>query len=337
MIVRESVPLSTLTTLGVGGPAQYVVPITTTSELLEALAFARERSLAYSVLGQGSNVLAKDEGYEGLVLLMQTQGVTYTNREEGIVEIIAQAGVSWDALVSETVARGLWGIENLAGIPGTVGAAPVQNIGAYGMELERAIRSVHAYDAETGREHMFTREECDFGYRMSRFKAERNLIITQVTLMVRSDATPQLSYTDLVRAQESGVPLTTPQEIAEAVRLIRARKFPDLTKEGTAGSFFKNPIIAADEYARIQAIYPDLPQYPAHGGVKIPLAYVLDKVLALRGYRMGTARLFEAQPLVLVADRGAHAAEVERLANGVEQKVFDAIGISIEREVQTLK
>lgn len=337
MILRESVPLSRLTTLRVGGPARYVVPITTDSELIEALAFAREHSLPYVVLGEGSNVLAPDRGYDGLVLLMQTVGVTYTDREDGTVEAIVQAGVSWDAFVSEATARGLWGVENLAGIPGTVGAAPVQNIGAYGMELEQSLRLVHAYDAEAGREHMFTREACEFGYRQSRFKTERNLIITQVTFALRRDGTPQLSYADLAHAQENGISLTTPAEIADAVRVIRAQKFPDRTKEGTAGSFFKNPIVSDDEYARIQAVYPLLPQYPAIGGVKIPLAYVLDKVLALRGYRMGSARLFEAQPLVLVADHGATAADVEALACDVEQKVFDAIGISIEREVQSIK
>lgn len=336
MTVGESVPLTELTTFRLGGPARYVIDVTDTATLVEALAFARDRSLPFRVLGEGSNLLVPDAGYPGVVLRMQMRGTTYEERD-GAVEVTIAAGESWDTLVREIAGRGLWGIENLAGIPGTVGAAPVQNIGAYGTELADTLIEVEAYDARTGETLRFPKEDCGLGYRESRFKHEPDLIITSVTLRLTPAGSPQLGYADLARARGAGVPLSTTAEIGNAVREIRSRKFPDSRVEGTAGSFFKNPIISRDATAVLEKQYPDMPRYPAGTGSKVPLAYILDKILGLRGYRIGPARLFEAQPLVLVADRGATAADVERLADDVARKVFDATNIVIEREVRTLE
>ena len=336
MIVRASVPLQNLTTFRIGGSAHYVIDIASDADLREALLFAKEHALPYCVLGEGSNLLASDEGYEGVVFRMCMNNYTFTDRDD-VVVVTAEAGMHWDTLVHEAALRTLWGIENLAGIPGTVGAAPIQNIGAYGVELERCLTSVDVFNTRTNQLETLTRDECGFGYRESRFKHEPHLIITKVTVTLSRVSAPELSYGDIARAVAEGVMHSTPADIGDMVRTIRAKKFPDITREGTAGSFFKNPIISEAAFSKLVIRYPDMPHYPVAGGVKIPLAYVLDKVLALRGYRKGKARLFEAQPLVLVADIGATRSDVDALADDVTKKVFDATEIVIEREVRDIK
>ncbi len=336
--MEEKIELQSLTTLRVGGPAQFVHTIESEGELREALAFARERSLPVYALGEGSNVLAPDEGYEGVLLRICIPGLSV---EEGVdaVTLIAGAGFSWDALVHEAATRGLWGIENLAGIPGFVGAAPVQNIGAYGADISQVLSFVEAYDTETDSVRRMTREECKLGYRDSRFKHEPNLIILRVALTLSRTGTPQIGYSDLARLAAQGEVLDSPERIGEAVRRVRADKFPDRTEFGTAGSFFKNPIVSEEVYAELSKRYggeTGVPRFPAVGGVKIPLAFVLDKVLGLRGHREGNIWLFGKQPLVLVADFGATASEIDAFANDVAKRVFEATGIQIEREVRTI-
>jgi len=333
MRVKERVPLSSLTTLRVGGEARYVIECASEDDVREAIAFARERDLSFAPLGEGSNILASDDGYEGVVLLVRGGGIDV--KEEGeAVYVTTGAGVPWDALVREAGARGLWGIENLAGIPGTVGAAPVQNIGAYGAELKDALSEVVALNTRTGEVSYFSREACAFGYRDSIFKREPGWVILSVTLALEKIGVPLLGYADLAKAQEAGADLSTPAAIGEAVRAIRAKKFPDLSACGTAGSFFKNPVIAGEAYDALKARHPDMPGYPSGAGMKIPLAFVLDRMLGLRGYREGKVRLFENQPLVLVADEGATAREIDSFANGIASRVAQATGIDIEREVR---
>lgn len=335
MEVREHVSLKELTTLKVGGDAPLVLTLDAPGDIEAALTLVRERGLSFVVLGEGSNVLPRDEGYPGAVLLMRIPGITFTKEsEDTLVEV--GAGVSWDALVSTAATEGLWGMENLAGIPGTVGAAPVQNIGAYGMELEQTLERVDAYDTRTATSVSFDRTACAFGYRDSRFKHEPWLVITSVTFRLTHMGSPRIGYADLRTAKEQGEDLTTPEAIGVCVRQIRARKFPDLAVFGTAGSFFKNPVISPETFATLTERYGALPSFPMGSQVKIPLAYILDKILGLRGYRHEHAFLFGNQPLVLVAERGATAQEVDALARDIEKKVLSATGISIEREVRMI-
>lgn len=335
MTIEQDIPLRLHTTFKAGGPARFMAVCETEADIREALAFAAAKGIPFYVLGEGSNVLANDEGYNGLIILNRIQGMAFIE-EDASVRITAGAGVSWDALVREAAARGLWGIENLAGIPGTVGAAPVQNIGAYGAELAQTLASVEIMDANDGSIRTLAREECAFGYRDSRFKHESHLIILQVSFDLSKTAAPRIEYSDLVRVREAGADLSTPAAIGDAVRAIRAQKFPDLSRYGTAGSFFKNPILTEAAYAALCEKYGDIPRFAHPAGVKIPLAFVLDKILGLRGFRQGNAWLFGAQPLVLVLDTGGMSAEVEALAHSIESKVHDAIGVSIEREVRSL-
>ena len=334
MTIRERVPLASLTTLQVGGLARFVAECAREGDVREALDFAKKQNLPWRVLGGGSNVLAQDAGYEGVVLRMgiDTQVV---EKESERVAITAGAGVSWDALVRVAAANDLWGIENLAGIPGTVGAAPVQNIGAYGSELRDTLSSVFVYDAGTGSARHLGADECGLEYRESRFKREPNLIILSVTLSLSRAASPKLSYKDLAALRAAGKELNTPAHIGEAVRMIRAGKFPDLAELGTAGSFFKNPIIAQEAYDALRARYGGLPGFVSDHGVKVPLAWILDHVLDLHGFSSGKARLFERQPLVIVTEAGASSKDVDACANEVARRVQEATSITLEREVSS--
>ncbi len=326
MILEREV-LSRHTTFRIGGEARYFADVKNEAELVEALAFANEHKLKVAVLGGGSNTLVPDAGIDGLVIKVSIEGIEFTGER-----VRVGAGVSWDAFVRAAAARSLWGIENLAGIPGTVGGAVVQNIGAYGAELSEV-----CIETECAGKGRISKDEAQFAYRDSIFKHKRDLIITHATFLLSSTPAARLTYADLAKAKEAGAQLTTPTEIGEAVRVIRSKKFPDLTVEGTAGSFFKNPIISEAKASELKAIYPELPTYPAGEHlVKISLAWVLDHVLSLRGYRVGSVRLFENQPLVLVASNGARAEDIEQVAREIVLRVEEKIGITIEREVETI-
>lgn len=335
MTLAEQVPLSALTTFKTGGTARYVAECRSAEDIAEALAYAREHALPWYVLGEGSNVLAPDDGYAGVILRIRIEGLSFAEEDERMLAT-AGAGVSWDTLVAAAAERGFWGIENLAGIPGTCGAAPVQNIGAYGSELADTLVSVDVFDTESGETRTLSREDCAFGYRDSRFKRSTALIILRITLALRKDGAPQLAYKDLAAAKDAGVPLATPGDVGAAVREIRSRKFPPLAEYGTAGSFFKNPVVAADACAALLERYPGMPAYLADGGIKLSTAWFLDNVLSLRGYRSGHTWLYERQPLVIVAEAGASSSEVDALAREVEARMRETTGITLEREVRMM-
>lgn len=332
MKLEENVSLTTLTTFHTGGVARFVATCTSVEEIQEALQVAKEKNLSWYVLGEGSNVLPEDKGYEGLIIRVVIPGMKV---EDNL--LVASAGVSWDEVVREAAKHNLWGIENLAGIPGLMGAAPIQNIGAYGTEVRDVLKEVQVLNAHTLEVETLANADCEFSYRDSIFKRSPHLIVTEVTLKLSKEPSPNITYGDLLKAKEEGKDLSTPEAIGKVVREIRSHKFPDLREYGTAGSFFKNPILSQKKYEELIAKYGSIPQFPNPNGIKIPLAFVLDKVLSLRGYNKGNAFLFGAQPLVLVLSRNGRAEEVEQLAKEIEEKVFSATEIRIEREVRTLK
>ena len=333
----EHVPLSSLTTFKIGGDARYVFTCESVEDIVTALTFARESGLPWYVIGGGSNILASDEGYDGVIICPVIKGMRFEFSGDSCLAAVG-AGEMWDELVQESVSRELWGLENLAGIPGLVGGAPVQNIGAYGADVSNTIRSVEALDTSTLTIKLFSKEECMFEYRDSFFKQNPTYIITNVTFELVKNGTPHTNYADLTAYERAGNPLTTPMQIAEAVRSIRAKKFPDISVSGTAGSFFKNPMIEEAQYKELKEKYSELPGFSVLNTtqVKIPLAWILDHVLQLRGYTKGPVRCFEQQPLVIVVEHGATKKMVDVFSNEIEMLVKDATGISIEREVRTL-
>lgn len=333
--VREHVPLAPLTTLGVGGAATQFVECASAEDVLAARDIARGSLLPLRILGGGSNILVPDAGVNALIVRLTGNEIRIEKSDER-APLIAEAGVSWDAVVERAAKEGLWGIENLAGIPGSVGAAPIQNIGAYGAELADVLESIDVLNLETGECAVMQKDDARFSYRDSIFKKDRSLVVLGITLALSLTPRPRLEYRDLAEAAKNGSKLSTPGEIGEVVRAIRARKFPDLRKKGTAGSFFKNPIITRELADSLAAQYPGLPQFPqADGRVKVSLAYILDKGLGLKGFSVGGARLFEHQPLVIAVAHGTPSVDIETLAGEIIERVRSATSIELEREVET--
>jgi UDP-N-acetylmuramate dehydrogenase len=336
--VLEQVPLAEHTTFKTGGLARYFCTVTTPSELKAAVDFAHAKRLPFFVLGGGSNVLASDAGYAGVVIKIALTGREYIPKTESLVEVTCAAGEVFDDVVSDTVGRGLWGLENLSHIPGTVGATPVQNVGAYGTEVADTIVSVTTFDTERLCTVVLDAASCAFGYRDSLFKqaAGKRYIITAVTFVLSRIPQPQLEYADLKALTLTGVP--TLGDIQTTIIAIRSAKFPDWNIVGTAGSFFKNPVVVREVATPLIEKFPALPTYAARDGyVKVSLGYILDKVCGLKGYCENLISLYEKQALVLVAGPGATTTEIEQFAAHIEKKVFEETNIIIEREVTSLK
>jgi UDP-N-acetylmuramate dehydrogenase len=332
MQIQEHIPLAPLTTFHIGGPARFFTHVQNIEELADALAFAKENNLKIFVLGGGSNILIPDEGFDGLVIKVELLGV----EEKGNI-LVANAGESWGALVKRAVNKDLWGIENLSGIPGTVGGAVVQNIGAYGQALSQTLKWAEVFDTRTGEVKKLGTHDLKLGYRGSIFKEEDgHYVVLRACLELSPNGVPVTTYRDLATRFENRSP--TIGEMREAVLDIRAQKFPDLAVEGTAGSFFKNPILGEAEAKKLQAEYPEMPVFamPETSGVKVPLAWLLDHVLNVKGMRAGSARIFERQPLVIAAEKNASARDVRMLAEKIRELVREKLGIEIEPEVRVI-
>lgn len=337
MEINAGVSLATYTTFHIGGPADFFVVIQTVEELQEAYRWAKEKDVPVTILGGGSNVLIADGGVRGLVIKNEIGGITY--REEGdIVFVTAGAGILWDTFVAEVVEKGCWGIENLSAIPGTVGATPVQNVGAYGVEVADVITEVVVYDTETNNVLTLSNDACMFNYRDSVFKHTdgKRFFVTHVTCALSRIPKPQLGYKDLEQHfKDTKTPALT--DVRNAVIAIRAGKFPDWSVVGTAGSFFKNPIVSTEVLDELRAKYPELPAFIQDDGTaKIPLGWILENILKVKGITHGNVGTYERQALVIVNHGGATAHDVDAFAKQIEAKVFVATGIHIEREVRSL-
>lgn len=332
--VKENIPLAPYTTLQIGGSADTFVEVTSKEQLLAVSDYVCANNERLVIIGSGSNVLIADEGVRGCVAHMRITGIESVQMD-GVVYLKAGAGEMLDDVVAYAVRSGWWGIENLSHIPGTVGAAPIQNVGAYGVEVSDVINEVEVLDTQTGAFCTLAPSACAFSYRDSLFKkAEgKKYIITSVTFKLSAKPNPQTTYKDLVSRfpQESEPKLA---DIRNEIITIRSQKFPDWNTVGTAGSFFKNPIITERQAEVLKLQYPEIPCYTTKDGqVKIALGYVLDKVLALRGHHEGKVGLFEKQALVLIAEKGARSSEVKKFAEKIIAQVKDKIAVTVEMEV----
>ena len=337
--MEENIPLSNLTTFKIGGPARFFFHAKSLEDIKKALLFAEEKVVPFFVLGGGSNILASDEGFKGVIIKNELRGIEFKDLGDE-VEVTAAAGEPWDDFVERVVKKGLYGLENLSGIPGTVGATPVQNIGAYGVEVGNLISSVEVWDSQTGSLKAFSKDDCCFAYRDSFFKTAlgKNYVVIRVSFLLKKNGTLNIGYKDLKNHFEKTGKKSELLSVREAVLQIRRGKFPDLTTTGTAGSFFKNPIISEALWNELKEKFPDLPSFKVSDGkVKIPLAWILDNVLYYRGLMTGRVGLYEAQPLVLINSGGGKAADVLQLAEDVTLKVKDKTGISLHWEVEYLK
>jgi UDP-N-acetylmuramate dehydrogenase len=346
MLLEENKLLAPFTTLGIGGPARWFVEAASEAEIAGASAWASERGLRLFVLGGGSNLLVSDAGFNGLVLRMSLRGITAVDApgEPGHTIYQVAAGEDWNLFVQSTVEDKCAGVECLAGIPGTVGGTPVQNVGAYGQEVASAIERVRTYDL---REHSFiefTAAECGFAYRRSRFNsADRGrYIVTRVDYRLMPGGAPTLRYAELQRAFPEG---TQPSlaDVATQVRCIRKAKGmlivagdPDCH---SAGSFFKNPVVSDTQFKQIAAAsetpppcFSAGPDDGNTGQVKIPAAWLIEQAGFAKGYALGNAGISSRHTLALVNRGGASAAEILALAGQIIAAVVRRFGIRMEME-----
>src|SRR3989344_4126446 len=332
MKIEENVPLAKYTTFKIGGPARFFCSVKSDDDLVQAINFAKDKSLQIFVLGGGSNVLIRDSGFSGLVIHIEMSGVTF-DRET----MIAAAGENWDELVHDTVERGFYGIENLSAIPGSVGAAPVQNIGAYGAEIADVLESVRALDTHDMQFKELTKNSCQFSYRTSLFKREKGrYIITSVRLKLNKNGKPNISYKEVGEyLEKNNIQNPSLKEMRKAVIDIRWNKLPDWKLWGTAGSFFKNPIISADHFDKLKTKYPGIPGFAEDNGmIKVSLGWILDRICDVKGMCVGNVCTYEKQALVLVAKPGATSEEVVSLAHKLMNMVKEKTDIEIEGEVE---
>ncbi len=325
--------LASHTTLKVGGEAEYFSVISSKEELIEAVTEAKKNNWSLRVLGGGSNVLVSDGGIKGLVIKNSLTGLSSETINDQI-ELTVGAGEILDAIIGHSVTQGWWGLENLSHIPGTIGATPVQNVGAYGVEVKDLIKQVEVFDTESMEFKILSNEDCGFSYRHSIFKTEpgKNLIVTSVTFLLSPTPNPKISYKDLSVRFSQVEP--SQAAIRSAVIEIRSKKFPDWHQVGTAGSFFKNPIITKTKYSELQERHPELPAFNVSDTeVKLPLGWILDRLLQVRGIRVGNVGTYEGQALVVVNEGGATAEEIAAFANSIVSEVKNKIGVAIEWEV----
>lgn len=335
MLLQEHVSLAPLTTLGVGGAARWFVEVRTEDDLQEAVNFARQERTPLFVLGGGSNLVVADEGFPGLVAHIALRGLA---GGEGLFRVAA--GENWANFVSQAVALGFGGIECLAGIPGTVGGTPVQNVGAYGQEVSATIEQVRVLDLKSLQFAELPASACGFAYRRSIFNStERGrYVVTRVDYRLRKDAPPALAYADLQRHFGGRHEPPTLSEAAAAVREIRRSKGM-LLVEGdpdcrSAGSFFKNPVVPQSIRDTIAAETGTAPPcYPAQPGfVKIPAAWLLEKAGFHKGFAMGRAGISSRHTLALINRGGATAYEIAALRNCIVTRVEEEFRIRLEPE-----
>ena len=350
MLIEENKPLAPFTTFGIGGPAHWFVEAASEEEIAEAAAWAEEHAAKLSVLGGGSNLLVADAGFDGLVLHIALRGITVADATDSTGERIYQvaAGEDWDNFVAFSTQAECAGIECLAGIPGTVGGTPVQNVGAYGQEVASAIERVRAFDLQSHAFVEFAASECGFAYRRSRFNSEDRgrYIVTRVNYRLTPGGAPTVRYADLQRAlaergAESGEPSLA--EVAAAVRRVRQAKGMLLVDGDSdcrsAGSFFKNPVVTEEQLRQIAAVSAkEPPRFPAGAGVKnrgrvkVPAAWLIEQAGFAKGYTLGAAAISSRHTLALVNRGGAKAAEVLALAGEITAAVEERFGIRLEME-----
>jgi UDP-N-acetylmuramate dehydrogenase len=334
--IREDVSLAPFTTFGIGGAASYFATALTESEVTQAVGWAKQRGIELFVLGGGSNLLVRDSGFTGLVLQIGILGIE--GLADGLFEV--GAGEGWDGFVDRAVSLEFAGVECLAGIPGSVGGTPVQNVGAYGQEVSETIESVRAFDRHTGDFVELSKTECRFRYRESLFNTDEpgRYIVTQVRFRLRKDGPPQLKYADLLKRFPAGADPSL-GEVAKTVREIRRSKGM-LIVDGdadcrSAGSFFKNPIVKVEDFERVAAAANgiDVPHWPAGDGlVKIPAAWLLEHAGFVKGYGTGPVGISSRHTLALVNRGGATFADVEQLQAEIVATVQQKFGVRLERE-----
>lgn len=337
MRITQDQPLKDHNTLGLDVRAAYFITVESEED---ARTLARDeyfRTMPFITIGAGSNLLFNGD-FKGAVLHYSGDSVSILSEDDEAVTLRIEAGKCWHELVTETAAKGWWGIENLALIPGDTGAAAVQNIGAYGAEICDVLETIHYVDLRTGEVHHLPASEAKYAYRHSIFKEPEmaSAIVTAIDLRLSKVARPRLEYKGLssLRDREG----LTPTQVAEEVTRIRESKLPDPREIPNAGSFFMNPFVTSECFEKLQAEYPEIPHYVVEEGrsYKIPAAWLIEQV-GMRGYRNETVGTYERQPLVLINHSHGTSADIRRLADLIIAKVSEKFGITLHPEVRYVR
>ncbi|MGB0887213.1 MAG: UDP-N-acetylmuramate dehydrogenase [Vicingaceae bacterium] len=335
MEIKENISLKPYNTFGIDISASQFVEVASKQELKEVLLINNQPIL---ILGGGSNVLFT-KNYEGIAIKNNFKGIELVSENDSEILLKVGAGEVWHEFVLSCIDKGYAGVENLSLIPGNVGASPMQNIGAYGVEVKDLITEVEAFDLRNHAVRTFSNKECEFGYRSSVFKTSEkgNYFITAVTFKLKKEAQINTSY-GAINAELERMNISSPtiKEVSNAVIAIRSSKLPDPKKIGNSGSFFKNPIVTANEKNKIVADYSDAPNYlQPDGSFKMAAGWLIEKC-GWKGKSLGSYGVHEKQALVLVNYGGANGADIYNLSEQIIASVKETFGIELEREVNIL-
>jgi UDP-N-acetylmuramate dehydrogenase len=338
MQIKKNVPLRDYSTMRLGANADALTTITTKEDLAEALAWASEHHVPWLMLGGGSNVIFSD-GFKGLVIVNALHAFEVISEDDNSVTLQIGAGENWDDIVARTVAQGYSGIEKLSAIPGTAGATPVQNVGAYGAEIADVLTELEVYDTHTTQFITLSREDCEFSYRHSIFKSikDRRYVITSITIKLsKHDPLPPFyeslqSYLDKNRITEY-----SPAALRSAVVAIRAQKLPDPQIVANTGSFFKNPIATRGKLTELQETHPDMPHYEMPDGrIKLLAGWLIDKA-GLKGYRAHGMKIYEKNALVFINETAEGYDDLAAFRQEIVDKVHAAFGVTLEQEPELI-
>lgn len=333
--IQQNYDLAPHTTFRLPARAAYYTELTDANNLPELCRLPAFDSQRVCWLGGGSNILFMRD-FPDLVVRIATRGIRELDRHDDHVLIEAQAGENWHNFVQTTLRMGLNGLENLSLIPGTVGASPVQNIGAYGIEVKDRIHSVRCFDIEKQAFITLSNPECEFAYRDSLFKnaGKNRYVIVSVVFSLNREFVPHIQYGDLAKVlvQQCGTRMPTAQDVADAVCHIRRSKLPDPMQLGNVGSFYKNPIVTAEHATRLQAAFTNMPTYPqADGSVKLAAGWLIDQC-GLKGFSIGGAAVHDKQALVLVNQNHATANDVRTLSEHICACVAEKFDVILHPE-----
>ncbi len=335
--ISENVSLKQLNTFGVEAYARWLVTINSENDLYELFSDERWKRVPRLIIGGGSNILFT-RNFEGLVIRMNIKGISHEVRGSDIF-VNAGGGEVWNDLVKYCVENGFAGVENLSLIPGTVGASPVQNIGAYGVELKDVFFSCRVFDVESGKVSVFFKEDCGFGYRDSIFKKELKgrTLITEVCYKLSAVADVNTSYGAINQELiKRGIGKPDIKDISDVVSSIRVNKLPDPSTIGNAGSFFKNPVISVDEFRQLQSVFPDIVHYClSNSTIKLAAGWLLEQS-GWKGKKIGEAGTWKNQALVLVNFGNATGSGIYDLSEQIIEDVRSRFGVTLEREVNVI-
>lgn len=334
--MKTNVNLKPYNSFGFDAVAKHFAEVNDIQELESLIRSDVFKHEKYLILSGGNNVLFRDDFFDGVVVYINSKGIEILHEDGNEVVVRAQAGEDWPDFVRFCVGKGWHGVENLSHIPGKVGAAPVQNIGAYGMELKDSFVQCEAMDLTTGETKVFTKKDCRFGYRESVFKNELKgqYVITSVDFLLKKDAPFNLEYGNIKSyLEQNGIESPTLQQLHDAICAIRDAKLPDVKQIGSAGSFFKNPVIERSHYEALHKDYPTMPHYDEpNGKVKLPAGWLIEQA-GWKGWRNEHVGVYDKQALVLVHYGGGKGEDIVYLAKRIQNSVEEKYGIRISPEV----